>query len=77
MKVIYDMDEGNKLCNCYETNKLADGRCFHDNNCRKSMVVYNLHCQICDKDYVGKTQNSELRTTSKSTPVNTFTMYGR
>jgi hypothetical protein len=57
MKGTYDMDEGDKPCNCYATNKLADRRCFHDNNCRKSMVVYNLHCEICDKDYVGKTQN--------------------
>jgi hypothetical protein len=65
MKGIYDMDEGDKPCNCYATNKLADGRCFHDDNCRKSMVVYNLHCKICDKDYVGKTQNHFKKRTSQ------------
>ena len=51
------MDEGDRPCNCYTTNKLADGRCFCDNNCRKSMVVYNLQCNLCDQSYVGKTQN--------------------
>jgi hypothetical protein len=69
MKGIYDMDEGDK-----PSNKLANGICFRDDNCRKSMVVYNLHCEISDKR---QTTSVKLRTTSKSEPVNTFTTYGR
>jgi hypothetical protein len=26
-------------------------------NCKQQMVIYNLHCKCCGKDYVGKTQN--------------------
>ena len=29
------------------------------------MVVNNLHCEICDKDYVGKTRNHFKKRTSQ------------
>lgn len=53
---VYDADLKESKCLCKQSTRMEDGRCFFDNNCRKSMVVYDLSCTICDKSYVGKTQ---------------------
>jgi hypothetical protein len=42
---------------CQKRCKSGNGDCAYGGNCRQQMVVYNLHCICCGKDYVGKTQN--------------------
>ena len=37
---------------------MEDGSCMFDKVCRKSMVVYELKCKCCNKDYIDKTQRT-------------------
>ena len=57
MDGIVDFDLRDRKCGCQAQSKLADGRCFYDDNCRRSMVVYELKCKCCDMSYIGKTQD--------------------
>ncbi len=52
-----DVSEWNLDCVCQKRCKKGNGDCAYGGNCRQQMVVYNLHCKCCGKDYVGKTQN--------------------
>ena len=56
MAKIIDSELMDRKCNCNSKSKLDDGRCFYDGNCRRSMVVYCLKCNITGKVYIGKTQ---------------------
>jgi hypothetical protein len=57
MTGIYDTDLADKKCNCNAKSKTKDGRCYYDDECRKSMAVYNNECLICAEEYIGKTQD--------------------
>jgi hypothetical protein len=52
-----DISELNLTCVCQKRCKREDGNCAYEGNCRQQMIVYNLHCLCCNKDYVGKSQN--------------------
>jgi len=56
MDGVNDFDLRDRPCGCHRSSKRADGRCFYDGNCRRSMVVYKLRCKCCDSSYFGKTQ---------------------
>eukprot|EP00956_Cyclotella_meneghiniana_P019391 scaffold33193_cov70-Cyclotella_meneghiniana.AAC.8 len=57
MKGIIDKEEQDLPCNCPTKCKKADGTCLHNDQCRQSMVVYELECKLCNQCYIGKTQN--------------------
>jgi len=42
-------------CNCNATT-LVDGKCAFNGECRKCILVYKATCKICDKFYIGNTQ---------------------
>jgi hypothetical protein len=42
-------------CNCKRASKI-DRKCVHNKECRKMCVVYKATCKICDKFYIGQTQ---------------------
>ena len=50
-----------KPCNC-RRDKLVDGECFLNGQCRVSNVIYKLHCKCCGDSYLGKTaRHTKLR----------------
>jgi hypothetical protein len=55
-KGVYDLEWSDRACNCNSKTLLNDGHCLYESQCRKSMVVYNLECKLCDSHNVGKTQ---------------------
>ena len=57
MANIIDSNLMDRKCNCNRKPKLDDGRCHYDGDCRKSMVVYELKCNVTGKNYIGKTQD--------------------
>ena len=56
MKDIKDYDFKDRPCNCDVRYLKSDQTCWFENNCRKSMVVYELKCKLTGKSYYGKTQ---------------------
>jgi len=42
-------------CNCNNKTKV-NGQCVYEGKCRKSIVVYKATCKLCDKYYIGNTQ---------------------
>jgi hypothetical protein len=56
MKGVYDLEWSDRACNCNSKTLLDNGHCLYKSQCRKSLVVYNLECKLCDSHYVGKTQ---------------------
>jgi hypothetical protein len=56
MKDKIDMEKMDRPCNCNKSTLLDNGHCLYEDQCRKSMVVYDLECKLCNSHYVGKTQ---------------------
>jgi len=55
IKGVRSLDFENLECNCNSKSK-TDGKCVYGGKCRHSIVVYKATCKICDKFYVGNTQ---------------------
>lgn len=56
MDGIIDGDLPDRECKCQARSKKDDGQCFYDGDCKKSMIVYEHTCLLCEKAYVGKSQ---------------------
>ena len=56
MKDVIDQEKMDRPCNCNKATLLEDGKCLYEGQCRRSMVVYDLECKLCDSHYIGKTQ---------------------
>ena len=57
MNGVYDETLQDRKCNCYAPSRMPNGDCYYGGQCRRSMVVYEHECTICNKSYVGKTQD--------------------
>ncbi len=55
MAGIESKDFMDRLCNCNAAT-LVNGQCFCKSQCRKSLVVYKATCKLCNKFYIGNTQ---------------------
>jgi hypothetical protein len=55
MKGVIDQEKMDQPCNCNKSTLQDDRHCLYEGQCRRSMVVYNLECKLCDSHYVGKT----------------------
>ena len=65
MMNVIDENWKDRPCNCNKTSLKENGECLYENNCRKTMIVYDLECTICDLHYIGKTQRYFKERTSE------------
>jgi hypothetical protein len=72
MTRIHDIDEGDKPCICYATNKLH-GRCFHNNITTGRAWWYTTSTA----KFSTRTTSERPRIISRSEPANTSTIYGK
>ena len=56
MKGVFDFNMRDRAYNCNISTLRSDKTCLFEGNCRKSMVIYELHCKTTGKSYYGKTQ---------------------
>ena len=57
MKGIVSQKNCMRKCNCNKSSKI-DGNCTFAGKCKTICCVYNIHCLVCGKYYVGQTQNT-------------------
>ena len=53
---IKSLDFMDRPCNCSK-HCFVNGKCVYKGNCREKYIVYKARCKICDKSYVGGTQD--------------------
>ena len=53
---VESLDFIDRPCNC-SRHCFVNGACAYKGNCRKKCIVYKARCKICDKSYVGGTQD--------------------
>ena len=61
---IADEELKDKPCNCNKKTMTSEGVCQYNGNCRISMIVYGLGCEITGATYVGKSQDYLKKRTS-------------
>ena len=57
-KLVEDIDDStwtNRPCSCNRPNRI-NGLCVYGGRCRRSVVVCNMWCRLCDTSYIGKIQ---------------------
>ena len=59
MNGVTSLDFKNLQCNCQAANKINNGLCIFNGECRHNCLVYKLSCKACDKHYIGCTQNKQ------------------
>ena len=55
LKGIGSQDFQDLTCNCNAASKI-NNKCIYNSKCRTSIVVYKATCKVCEKFYVGNTQ---------------------
>ena len=56
MRGIIDFNLRDRDCNCDKMTLTQEQKCWFGDNCRVSMVTYELYCKTTGKSYFGKTQ---------------------
>ena len=57
MKNIIDVTQKDVICVCKAPTKMADGKCFYEDQCGRATIIYELLCLKTGKSYIGKTQD--------------------
>jgi len=52
---MHEMKKKEKKMDCNVASKL-NGKCMYNGECRKMCIVYQAKCTICNKIYIGNTQ---------------------
>jgi len=55
LKGIGSQDFQDLTCNCNAASKI-NNKCIYNSKCRTSIVLYKATCKVCEKFYVGNTQ---------------------